>query len=189
MRQTFDSEQQYGGRTEYAEQSTEDRLEECMLITDILDELLETPHDSGGTIASTAHSDNYGFSQFRSFNYLETERGAAPRWSLLDKTIEIRYIRSKNQGEGEQYHVAIATRIHQRGVSRDPILNVYQIDYFGTDRASVTASIDEPDIIGVSEYEYTTRPTTSYDHDMLFTELDHLTDMLRAQERENSYIV
>jgi hypothetical protein len=84
--------------------------------------------------------------------------------------------------------VALGTRVHQIGVSEDPIMNVYQIDYYGTDRQSVAISIDEPDIIGNEDFTYSTRATTSYDHNALFTELGHLTDMLSAQERENSYL-
>ena len=41
MTERFDGSRPYGGRTEYSEQTLEDRLDECALITDVIDELFK----------------------------------------------------------------------------------------------------------------------------------------------------
>lgn len=183
MRQRFDSEQPYGGRIEYTKQPMDVQLDEGILITDMLDDFLESSHISGTATASNVQSDVNGYSNFRSFQYLDVDPRSKIIWPLNEKTIDIRHLRPRNTPYTEQYQVVIATRIHQTRISKEPILNVYEISYFG-DKESVTITIDEPDIIGESEVGYTTRPTTSYDNEVLFTELGYLRDMLLTQERK-----
>jgi len=190
MRQKFDSERQLGGREEYAQQAMHERLEECLLVTDMLDDILETPYSADGTFPGAAEATSTDYSSFRLFHYLDTDTNSSSgwAWSLVGKTVDIRYLRSSGNPSTEQYQIALVTDVQQSDIDKEPIINVYQINYFGANRESVVATIDEPDIIGASGYEYTTRATTPYDHATLFDELGNLTDMLNAQKIEDGYL-
>lgn len=187
MTERFDGSRPYGGRTEYSEQTLEDRLDECALITDVIDELFQSPLDSGGTVSSQIKSSSDGYAHFRSFQYMDIDTNSGLMWPI-ERTVDIRYTRPQAGVTNEQYYVLLGSRVLPGGISDTPLLNTFQITYYGPDRDSVIATIDEPDIIGEYDFNYNTRSTTSYDHHTLFDELGRLTDMLQAQERENTHL-
>lgn len=188
MPRSFNTELPFGGRPEYAELTTEDRLLQSGLVADMLDELLESPHVSDGPNPDFHVSNNEEYSHYRSFQYLDVNHASKQTWPLIEKTFDIHYTRTKGKLTNEQYYVSISTRIHQLGVSEDQLYNIYQINFYGSDRSSATGSIQQPNLIGEFEYNYDVRPTTSYDHEKLFTELGQLYDMLQAQALEMTYL-
>lgn len=187
MAERFDSSRPYGGRTEYSKQTMKDRLDECACITDVLDELLQSSLDSGGTIRSQVESSNDGYTHFRSFQYIDIDTNSGLMWPI-ERTVDIRYIRAQTGVTNEQYYVLLGSRVLPGGISDTPLLNIFQITYYDPNRDSVVVTIEEPDIIGEYDFNYNTRATTSYDHEALFSELGRLTDMLQAQEHENTHL-
>lgn len=187
MIERFDGSQPYGGRIEYSEQVMEDKLEECTLITDVIDELFQSPLDSGGIVSSQVESSSDGYTHFRSFQYIDIDTNSGLMWPI-ERTVDIRYIRPRTGVTNEQYYVLLGSLVLPGGISDTPLLNVFQITYYGLNRESVVVTIDEPDIISEYDFNYATRNTTSYDHGVLFDELGRLTDMLQAQKHENTHL-
>lgn len=175
---------QIEGRAEY-NQTVSDRLEEYAIITELIDELMAAPGDSGTGLqsASVGEDDIY---ITRSFRYIEGDTVNGWAWPLVEKTLDISYQRTRRGLITEIYAVKIGTVIHQTLVDDSPIANGYEIGYFGSERRSLTATIQQPNLLDETEPDYTRRLTTPYDQGQLFDELAAFQSMLDASQLENT---
>lgn len=187
MNESYDSRKPFGGREVY-NKSRQELLEESYIVTDYIDEILESPHDSGGEYSGRLHNNSDGMVHERFFKYFEGAEVGGWSWPLTEKAVDIYYSKMKGQEEAEFYRVTFATHVRRPGVSQEPILNTYEIYHGEGGSMGSFMRVCEPDIIGESDWNYTTRDATSYDLVSLFEQLGELRDMLNAQERENSHL-
>jgi hypothetical protein len=107
---------------------------------------------------------------------------------LVEKSLEIKYEHSKTAPTHETYSVIFGTIIHQTGVSKNPILNRYEIEYYGRQRQSIVSSMEEPDLASDKQADYIRRMTTPYDHGQLFDQLQSFMGLIAAQAFEDSHV-
>ncbi len=181
--------QPYESRKEY-HQTPEEVLVECNILADALDELMEVPVAVGSDIQCTACVDETGSYISRSFGYIEGGRSGEWAWPLVEKSLDISYQRNGNNLmlTTETYRVRIDTVIHQQNLDHGTIPNFYEITFFGSDRSSVIATIETPNLTDANEEDFVTRQTTPYDHGQLCDELSALDTLLQAQQREDRAI-
>lgn len=177
----------YESRLDY-HQSPEDKLIECSILADTLDELMIAPVNTSSDIESTACSDEQGTYVSRSFRYIEGDSTYGWAWPLVEKAIDISYQRSPNGLTSETYLVRIDTTIHQQNLDQSSIPNFYELTFFGSDRSSVIATIETPNLTEANEADFVTRTTTPYDHNQLSDELLAFERLLHAEARENGNI-
>lgn len=175
----------YGGRETY-NQTREDELIMCNFLTDILDDLMATPVSVGSDIKSAACFDETGAYISRSFRYIESDRPYGWAWPLVETSVDILYQRDVVNNTSETYRVHIGTLIHQQGATHDPIPNIYEIVYYGSDRQSVVATIEAPNLTEPDQADFTTRETTPYDQEVLFNTLVSLQEMIDIHDRESA---
>jgi hypothetical protein len=173
-------------RDEY-NQSIEERLEEHVTLTDVLDELTAASRDIDGSMPSPLTVDKEKLRISRQFNYFESDKNPGCLWPLVEKSLEIKYELSKTAPTSETYTIILGTIIHQSGVTKEPILNRYEIEYYGPKRQSLVTTIEEPNLIDAAEPNYIRRPTTPYDQMQLFEQLQQFAGLLAAEALDDSH--
>lgn len=178
-------------RNEYY-QTDEDRFEEHEILTQTLDELIAASRDidsnpqSPHTVDKPLTVDKDTLRISRLFKYFESDKSPDRSWPIIEKSLEIKYELSKTSPTSETYTIILGTIIHQSGVTKDPILNRYEIEYDGPERQSLVSTIEEPNLIDAAEPNYIRRPTTPYDQMQLFEQLQQFAGLLAAEALDDS---
>lgn len=175
-RNTFESRPEYN-------QSIEDKLEECNLITDIVDDFLTT-HAETASVESNVTTGPSNLLVNRLFRYIESNEPDDDIWPLTEKIVDISYSQTRDRLFTEVYRVHIGTLMHRPHRSLVPISNIYEITYFGKNRSSVTTTLMAPNLTEPNEGDFAIRPTTPYDHSVLFNDLMSLNAFLEAEKNE-----
>jgi hypothetical protein len=179
-------------RSEY-NQSEQDKFEECEILTELLDELIaaskniDSNRDNNSNVGSTLTVDDKQMHISRRYHCFEADKLTGWAWPLVEKSLEIKYEHSKTAPTHETYSVIFGTIIHQTGVNKNPLLDRYEIEYYGPQRQSLVTSIEEPNLVDDKEASYIRRETTPYDHGQLFDQLQSFMGLIAAQALEDSH--
>lgn len=178
----------FGGKKEY-HQTPLNRLEECQIITDAIDELLHLSPPSSGTTEHDAASDKSGIRIKRAFRYMEADKFFGWPWTPCERLFSIEYINATSEPyTHETYTISVNTFVRQKHVSNVGTQNKYVIEYFGANRESATGIIEQPNLVEPEEAQMVTRPMTPYDQIQLFEEIVALQNAIDAGEHERSII-
>ncbi len=178
-------QQPFGGRKEYS-QTPAEKLEECEVITDVIDTILHSSLSLSGSVHGLAESSRDGTHLHRSFEYLERDIAVGWAWPLTEKQFDIEYLRDCTSGtcNHEVYKVNVKSVIHQKD-TRGVIQSTYFIEYYGADRGSATSTIWQMNLVEPDGSSMATRDTTPYDQMQLFNELAGLQNAIDAGEQEH----
>lgn len=179
---------EFGGRKDY-NQTAQERLVGCFTVTDIIDDLLQSslPTDDGTEAKFISGPD--GTRITRSFRFLEGELGPDLVSSIIEKWVDIEYLRtpSGKLPPHETYTIYVRD-MELYDKPRTLMRNRYTIEYFGTNRTSGIATIEQPNFVDRLAGKLAVRETTPYDQRMLNDEISRLCRAVDAGELEERAI-
>lgn len=158
-----------------------ERRAECDYLADKLDELLELASGVGGSVSRLKYDDDI-FRQDRAFSYDEKDEYSN---AVIEKVVGITYQYRRGVLTSEVYQVRIGSQVQRDDIDMQPIINVYEIRYYGNSRISMTTSIEQPNFVEEGEPDYTSREMTPYDHGEMLDEIlwvKHLIDQTTHDE-------
>ena len=178
----------FGGREEY-NQTAEAKLHACGIITDAIDTLLHASIPSGGTVEHGADTDESGLHIKRSFRYIEAQNMPGGTWPLTERLFSIVYAFTRSEPyTHETYTIAVNAFVPRARLSNLGTQNKYVIEYFGANRESATATIEQPTLTEDGKTHMEDRLTTPYDQAQLAHEIAALQNAIDAGEHERSII-
>lgn len=177
MNNRYNDEQAYGGREAYVSTPEELMFEREMLIAHIDDILSHPAHMPTALLGDSPHFVPDARYQ-RCFEYIE-DSDSDHNGPLVEKVVSISYGYRDDAEQAEHYKVTIASCLWSEQAPSAPFINTYDIYRSSTNGTSL---VYEPDVIGASGWNYTTRDATSYDHAQLSRELELLSERLQAAE-------
>lgn len=178
---------EFGGRKEY-NQTAQERLVGCFIVTDIIDDLLHSPvslslDDAAETTATFGPE---GTRIARSFRFIEGELGPDIDQTLIEKRFDITYLcapRGKLPSH-ETYTIDVRDMMFVDGGERTLMRNKYTIEYFGSERTSAIAIIRRPNFVDPRMPDMVRCATTPYDQRALHDEIARLCRAVDAGEQE-----
>lgn len=168
-------------------QTPDEKLDACLSLADLIDDIAMTDTNVGSDQVGYAEADNRGVYIDRAFQFIEADVYGWT-WPLTEKVFNITYTRDKADLTIEKYRLEIDTTVHQINTSQKPIRNIFEMTFYGSERASVVATVEASDLVNLNDSDYSTRQTTPYDQDRLFDELALLDSYIRAPQTEDRLI-
>lgn len=161
-----------------------ERRSECDYLADKIDELLDFDEGVGGSATSQQYSE-HALRRSRLFAYNERDNTTD---TLTRKSISISYMCSHGPLTVEEYRLNIGWKVVREGMDTPALSRLFIIQYFGKDRASLTTTIEQPNLVEENEPNYVSRLMTPYDHGEMLDEILWLQHLIEKSTSDDDTV-